>query len=416
MAGILGDALQTARQFQGLAMGANQLRQAEQQQEQQKLGFEALKRYQETAQAGNPDNNAMTTALIYNPDAAKSVLAHVGILDRQQKQDAASFALRAATIADNPQQFMQAIDSRIAYLRQAGRDPKDTIALLEQYASGDVAGAKQALKSVSAALVGDGSLDKSAYEMTFGKAPESMSEFQKANIDIDKQRLALQQQQLQGQQERDNSYYTFGQTAQGIVRQNARTGQVELVTDSTGKPIIGAAADPNLQGKITESEKTGALNAERVSETKKALKMNDQVLQYAKTAEELLPKATGSGVGAVVDAAGRVVGVSSKAAEAAAKLKTLSGWLVSNVPRMEGPQSNVDVQNYQKMAGDIGNDRLTIEERMASLSALKQLIQSQKDLNSQVLNGKIQSVYDPNYVPPAAPVQGGSKYKIEVVQ
>ena len=71
MAGILGDALQTARQFQGLASVEQQMQQQAKQSEQQKIGFEALKRYQETAQDGNPDNDAMTTALIYNPDSAK---------------------------------------------------------------------------------------------------------------------------------------------------------------------------------------------------------------------------------------------------------------------------------------------------------------------------------------------------------
>lgn len=412
--GILGDAVQQARQFQGLAAVQQQMRQQQEQADNMKLGTTALQKYRESLQAGTPDENSMTTALIYHPEAAKNVLAHIGIQDKQQKTDAASFAIRAASIADDPQAFNSALDARIAYLQQSGRNPADSMRLKEIYAQNPEA-AKKELKGVAAALVGDGTLEKAAFDSAFGPAPGSMNEYQKASLELDKQRLALQQSQMANQQSRDNSYYTFGQTAQGIVRQNARTGEVELVTDQTGKPIVGATADPTLQGRITESEKTGALNAERVGETKKAIKMNDQVLQYAKTAEELLPQATGSGVGSVVDAAGRVVGVSSKSAEAAAKLKTLSGWLVSNVPRMEGPQSNVDVQNYQKMAGDIGNDRLTIEERMASLNALKQLISSQKDLNSQVLSGKMQSVYDPNYQPPA-PAQGGSKYKIEVVQ
>lgn len=114
MAGILGDALQTARQFQGLASVEQQMQQQAKQSEQQKIGFEALKRYQKTAQDGNPDNDAMTTALIYNPDAAKNVLAHVGIQDKRQKQDAASFAIRAASIADDPQAFNSALDSPIA--------------------------------------------------------------------------------------------------------------------------------------------------------------------------------------------------------------------------------------------------------------------------------------------------------------
>lgn len=285
MAGILGDALQTARQFQGLAMGANQLRQAEQQQEQQKLGFEALKRYQETAQAGNPDNNAMTTALIYNPDAAKSVLAHVGIQDQRQKQDAASFALRAATIADNPQQFMQAIDSRIAYLQQAGRDPKDTIALREQYAAGDVAGAKQSLKSISAALVGDGSLDKSAYEMTFGKTPESMNEYQKANLDLDRQRLALEAKRINTAQS--------GINAQTSDQKNWATYQELLKTDPESAKRFGRA----LGFESKEGQTLSAFDSKKISSASdESASASSAAQRYATLADQIRAKSISGGL------------------------------------------------------------------------------------------------------------------------
>jgi len=413
MAGILGQSINVAQGLQGLALGRMQEQQMQQEQEKNRLAGEALKRYQDTSASGAPDMGALNVAILNSPDMALKFQQATGLQDRIQKQDAAQFAINAAKVIDNPDEFRRLARERIARIQARGGNPEQTVGMLQAYEQGNKDQVKNGLTGVAASLVATGDLKPGAYELAFGKPIESMNEYQKATLKLKEQELAQQRER----QSQDNSYYTFGQTAQGIVRQNARTGRVELVTDATGKPIIGATADPNLQGKITETKKTGEINAERVGETKKAIKMNEQVLQYTKTAEELLPKATGSGVGSVVDAAGRVVGVSSKSAEAAAKLKTLSGWLVSNVPRMEGPQSNVDVQNYQKMAGDIGNDRLTIEERMASLNALKQLIQSQKDLNSQVLSGKMQSVYDPNYVPPQAPAApAASRFKIEVVQ
>jgi len=412
MAGIVGDIIRNVQGLQGIASMKMQMDENKAAQERQKIGMDALNKYRESAQLGNPDDNAFTTAVMNVPDAAKNVLASIGIKDTMQKKDAASFALKAANIVESPDQFVGAIDARIKYLQDAGRDPKDSIALREQYLAGDKEGVKRNLKGVAAALVGEGTLAPKIYESTFGE-PDKMSEYQRQQIDLQNRELNLRGQQLAQQAKGPDSYFTFGQTAGGIVRQNARTGQVELATDAQGNPIIGAAADPTLQGKITESEKTGALNAERFSDTKKAIKMNDQILEYSKTAEKLLPVATGSGVGAAVDAAGRLVGVSSKSSEAAAKLRTLSGWLVSNVPRMEGPQSNVDVQNYQKMAGDIGNERLPIAERQAALTALVGLIKTQKDLNSQVISGKIQSVYTPGQQPqeqaPAA-----QRYKVTV--
>jgi hypothetical protein len=413
MAGILGQAINVAQGLQGIAAMRSQMDQNDEDRTKQKTAFDSMKAYQDSVASGAPNNDALNTALLNSPEYAQKVQASMGLQDRVQKQDAAQYAIKSASVIDSPDEWLRLNQERTDRIVARNGNPAETIGQRKAYLEGNKGQVKNGLKGVAASLVATGDLHPEAYQSAFGKDPNSMNEYQKTTTDIDRQRLALEQQRLASGQAQDNSYYTFGQTAGGIVRQNARTGAIERATDAQGNPIIGAAADPTLQGRITEAEKTGAFNAERASDTKKALKMNDQVLQYTNTAEELLPKATGSGVGAAVDAAGRLVGVSSKSSEAAAKLKTLSGWLVSNVPRMEGPQSNRDVQNYQKMAGDVGNDRLTIEERIASLNALKQLISSQKELNTQVLNGKMQSVYDPNYQPPA---QGGSKYKIEVVQ
>ena len=52
-------------------------------------------------------------------------------------------------------------------------------------------------------------------------------------------------------------YFQPVQTAQGVFAFNARTGRVEPVTGPGGAPIVGAAADPTLQGRIAGA-KTGA--------------------------------------------------------------------------------------------------------------------------------------------------------------
>lgn len=193
--GILGDAVQQARQFQGLAAVQQQMRQQQEQADNMKLGTTALQKYRESLQAGTPDENSMTTALIYHPEAAKNVLAHIGIQDKQQKTDAASFAIRAASIADDPQAFNSALDARIAYLQQSGRNPADSMRLKEIYSQNPEA-AKKELKGVAAALVGDGTLEKAAFDSAFGPAPGSMNEYQKASLELDKQRLGLEQQRL----------------------------------------------------------------------------------------------------------------------------------------------------------------------------------------------------------------------------
>jgi hypothetical protein len=91
-------------------------------------------------------------------------------------------------------------------------------------------------------------------------------------------------------------------------------------------------------------------------------------------ARDLLKKATGSGVGKMVDAAGNMVGVSTAGADAAAQLETLSGWMTSNVPRFEGPQSDKDTSTYQIMAARVGDRGVPVSQRMAALDTVEQLM------------------------------------------
>ena len=105
-------------------------------------------------------------------------------------------------------------------------------------------------------------------------------------------------------------------------------------------------------------------------------------------------RATESGVGNLVDAAARLVGQTTIGAQDAARLEALSGWLVANVPRMEGPQSNFDVQNYQTMAGKIGDRTVPISERKAALAEVEQLQRKYAEINGTPM---------PPATPPAAP-------------
>lgn len=92
--------------------------------------------------------------------------------------------------------------------------------------------------------------------------------------------------------------------------------------------------------------------------------------------------ATGSYFGAGLDLLGRTVGISTGGAEATAQLKTLSGQLVALMPRMEGPQSNIDVEMYKEMAGNVADPTIPIQTRLAALETIEKLNEKYKVLNS----------------------------------
>jgi len=181
-------------------------------------------------------------------------------------------------------------------------------------------------------------------------------------------------------------YFQPLQTAQGVMAFNSRTGRMEPVMGADGKPILGAAADPTLQGALTGARETAKAGVESNVETRKNISRADEMLGQIKTAESLLSAGpTQSGIGAARDAAGRVVGLSTQGGRVASQLETLSGWLVTNVPRMEGPQSNFDVQVYREMAGKVGDRTVPVPERQAALQTLKGLQEKYRELNQQKL-------------------------------
>jgi hypothetical protein len=61
-------------------------------------------------------------------------------------------------------------------------------------------------------------------------------------------------------------YFQPVQTAQGVFAFNARTGRVEPVTGPGGAPIVGAAADPALQGQIAGAKAGAATTAKGQAE------------------------------------------------------------------------------------------------------------------------------------------------------
>lgn len=141
------------------------------------------------------------------------------------------------------------------------------------------------------------------------------------------------------------------------------------VIGEDGQPI---KVQPKGQGNLT------AQNAQR--EETQRLQRVDAILPEI---EKILPNATSSYFGAGADILGRTVGYSTEGAKATAQLKTLAGQLVSLMPKMSGPQSDKDVAMYREMAGNLADDTLPIQTRMAALQTIKALNDKYKGMNQQ---------------------------------
>jgi hypothetical protein len=150
------------------------------------------------------------------------------------------------------------------------------------------------------------------------------------------------------------------------------TGQTVwgTITEARGKPA--ANYSPAVQGAVAGAKVTGEALA------KKDINMSglDTVLGEARSLLEgraTGARPTGSAVGTAVDAAGALVGIDPSGAKEASRLKAISGALTAKMPRMEGPQSDKDVQLYKEMAADVGNSMLPVGRRLAALKTVEAL-------------------------------------------
>ena len=104
----------------------------------------------------------------------------------------------------------------------------------------------------------------------------------------------------------------------------------------------------------------------KVTDAKEALALLDQ-------ADPLIKGATGSTIGAGVDAAAKFFGVATPGSISAQQLKAIEGALVSKMPKMSGPQSDKDVMLYKQMAAEIGDPTVPYQRKAAAMDTVRQI-------------------------------------------
>jgi hypothetical protein len=181
------------------------------------------------------------------------------------------------------------------------------------------------------------------------------------------------------------------------------SGQALGLKIEPGKPITG----PTMQevetvkraSNIAEAEAKKNIEVNKATEITQAKNANSAHAMLSrlgekidgKSIDELIDQSTGSGAGVIRDGVMNFMGKTTDAANAAAALKTVEGWLTSSVPRMEGPQGEKDVALYKSMAADIGDPSVPPEQKKKKLLALRAMMQDQG--RAAPIQGKSQDIH-----------------------
>lgn len=158
---------------------------------------------------------------------------------------------------------------------------------------------------------------------------------------------------------------------------------------ATGTPTYGMTSEQAAAAKAAETKQVATAQADVVRDTGKQKdgKLYGQLTAGLDRAISLLQSGpTASGFGSMVDGATKFIGQSTPGADVASQLETVAGWLTANVPRMEGPQSDKDVQSYRIMAAEVGDRTKPVSQRLAAAKELQGLQAKYAELNGGAAN------------------------------
>jgi hypothetical protein len=153
-----------------------------------------------------------------------------------------------------------------------------------------------------------------------------------------------------------------------------------LVDPVTGekRPLSSIENEAAGAGAVKQAEGYGGAFGKAAGELAGSIQKKGSDAKVAQAtldgADALIDIATGSTVGNVRDKFAAAFGYATEPSQALAELKVLQANLMLSQPRMEGPQSDRDVQLYREAAGQLGEPNVPADIKKA---ALRQIINLQ---------------------------------------
>lgn len=196
----------------------------------------------------------------------------------------------------------------------------------------------------------------------------------KQNATAPSQPASLQEwQAFQGMSPEQQKQY-LNMKRQPAAPQVVNVGGVPTLVDRLSgqqNPLSSLQAEIDAMIEAARGKARGALIGEGEGGLEKKAITAQQVLQKLDMADSLIDIATGSATGAAADKVAAFFGKSTDGAEANAQLKVLQADLMTTMPRMEGPQSDRDVQLYREASAQLGDPTIPRAVKKAALSSVR---------------------------------------------
>lgn len=226
--------------------------------------------------------------------------------------------------------------------------------------------------------------------------PESIKQFEQTGKYSDLVQAPIQRENIDSAQIRNYQFRAGLKTPEeqrlfdDIMRQNydvVESGGVQNVVRKGAQPTVAPLI--SLSGEIDAKAKTKAAEAQAgaigtgagsiIADIQKKGANSKVVMDTLDIADNLIDASTGSLVGTGADKLAGVFGVAPKGAQAAAQLQVLQAGLMLNMPRMEGPQSDRDVELYRQAAASLGDPTVPNLIKKSAVKTIRQMQQKYAD-------------------------------------
>ena len=144
-------------------------------------------------------------------------------------------------------------------------------------------------------------------------------------------------------------------------------------------------SDLKYKPDINEATKKAEKRGEAEGDIEKRIVQATAIDGLVTEGEALLPKATSGGANTLARNTGAFFNHATEGSTYDSQLNIIAGNITSNIPRMEGPQSDRDTMQYRQMAGDLADSTKPREVRIAAAAALRKL-------NNKYLKPKLDTV------------------------
>ena len=161
-----------------------------------------------------------------------------------------------------------------------------------------------------------------------------------------------------------------------------RVGQLaaESGAKKQAEQDVMLATEPKIQEEIERRSISAKFAETARADAIKSGKKYDALMLGFEEAKNLIPMSTGSSFGSIRNIAGKTIGFTTEASQNTRRLRALSAWLVTQVPKPGGSVSDADLAQFKMAVGEI-DDNIPAEDRLAALdTAMKMLNMWKSDL------------------------------------